>query len=104
MAARNTGMKCKLYIEQFGTGKVLAGQRNATFNRLAKTIEADESLIESNSAYQILKNAFINSENVVVDIELLSGKKYKGTCTITYFNLLPYDDLASYSISLKLKV
>lgn len=123
--AKMTGMKCKVYIEDALTGKLLAGQKNATLSRSAETIDAtskdtagfwkeslagfkewsidcDGAFIESDVAYGLLETAFINSENVVVYIELPSGTKYKGETTITDFSLeFPYDDLVTYSISLQ---
>lgn len=35
-----TGMKCKVFIEDANTGRLLAGQRNATLSRSAETIDA----------------------------------------------------------------
>ncbi|MFI8708477.1 phage major tail protein, TP901-1 family [Bacillus sp. NPDC077411] len=123
--AKMTGMKCKVFIEDATTGKLLAGQRNATLSRSAETIDAtskdtlgfwkeslagfkewsidcDGAFIESDTAYGLLETAFMNSENVVVYIELPSGTKYKGETTITDFSLeFPYDDLVTYSISLQ---
>ncbi|MDA1958186.1 phage major tail protein, TP901-1 family [Bacillus cereus group sp. BcHK114] len=120
-----TGMKCKVYIEDATTGKLLAGQRNATLSRSAETVDAtskdtagfwkeslagfkewsidcDGAFVESDAAYGLLETAFLNSENVNVYIELPSGTKYKGNCTITDFSLeFPYDDLVTYSISLQ---
>ncbi|PDX99384.1 phage major tail protein, TP901-1 family [Bacillus pseudomycoides] len=125
MASKMTGMKCKVYIEDATSGKLLAGQRNATLSRSAETVDAtskdtagfwkeslagfkewsidcDGAFIESDDAYGLLETAFINSENVVVYIELPSGTKYKGETTITDFSLeFPYDDLVTYSISLQ---
>ncbi|MEK3855740.1 phage major tail protein, TP901-1 family [Cytobacillus sp. FSL H8-0458] len=120
-----TGMKCKVYIEDASTGKILAGQRNATLSRSAESIDAtskdtegfwkeslagfkewsidcDGAFVQDDAAYSILETKFINSENVNVYIELLSGTKYKGNTTITDFSLeMPYDDLVTYSISLQ---
>ncbi len=120
-----TGMKCKVYIHDGITGKLLAGQRNATLSRSAETVDAtskdtlgfwkeplagfkewsidcDGAFIESDAAYGLLETAFINSNNVVVYIELPSGTKYKGETTITDFSLeFPYDDLVTYSVSLQ---
>lgn len=120
-----TGMKVKLYIEDAVSGKVLAGQRNATLSRSAESIDstskdtegfwkeslqgfkefsidADGAYVESDGAYQTLETAYINSENVNVYLEMPSGRKYRGNCTITDFSLeFPYDDLVTYSISLQ---
>jgi TP901-1 family phage major tail protein len=123
--AKMTGMQCKVFIVDAGTGRVLAGQRNATLNRSAESIDAtskdtvgfwkeslqgfkewsidcDGAFVESDQAYGILETAFLNSENVQAYIELPSGTKYEGECTITDFSLdMPYDDLVTYSISLQ---
>ncbi|WP_026688796.1 phage major tail protein, TP901-1 family [Alteribacter aurantiacus] len=120
-----TGMKVKLFIKDATTGKVLAGQKNASLSRSAETIDAtskdtegfwkenlqgfkewsvdcDGAFIESDEAYGILETAFINSENVDVYLELPSGTKYEGNATITDFSLeFPYDDLVTYSLSLQ---
>ncbi|KZZ86230.1 phage major tail protein, TP901-1 family [Bacillus sp. SJS] len=125
MASKITGMKVKLYIKDAATGKVLAGQRNASLSRSAETIDAtskdtegfwkeslqgfkefsidaDGAFIESDEAYSILETAYVNSENVDVYLELPSGTKYEGNCTITDFSLdFPYDDLVTYSLSLR---
>ncbi|MCX2828364.1 phage major tail protein, TP901-1 family [Bacillus pseudomycoides] len=123
--AKITGMNCKLYIKDATTGKLLAGQRNATLNRSAESIDAtskdtagfwkeslqgfkewsvdaDGAFVESDEAYGLLEQAFIDSTNVVVYLQLPSGTKYEGSCTITDFRLeMPYDDLVTYSISLQ---
>lgn len=125
MVSKMAGMKVKLYIEDATTGKVLAGQRNATLSRSAETIDAtskdtagfwkeslagfkqwnidcDGAFVTDDVAYEILETAFVNSENVNVYLELPSGTKYRGNCTITDFSLeAPYDDLVTYSISLQ---
>lgn len=123
--AKMTGMSVKLFIKDATTGKILAGQRNATLSRSAETIDAtskdtagfwkeslagfkeysidcDGAFIEGDEAYQILETAFINSENVDVYLELPSGTRYEGNCTLTDFSLeAPYDDLVTFSISLQ---
>lgn len=123
--AKISGMKVKLFIKDATTGQVLAGQRNATLNRSAESIDAtskdtagfwteslqgfkswsidaDGAFVESDVAYELLETAFLNSENVDVYLELPSGTKYEGNATITDFSLeAPYDDLVTYSISLQ---
>ena len=118
------GMKCKVFIVDQETDEVLAGQRNATLNRSAETIDAtskdtegywkenlqgfkewgvdcDGALVESDTAYTILEEKFLNSENVDVKIIMGSGTEYTGNAVITDFPLdMPYDDLVTYSISL----
>lgn len=123
--AKISGMKVKLYIKDEVTGKVLAGQKSATLNRSAETIDAtskdsegnwkesmpgfkewsidaDGAFVESDEAYAILEDAFINGENVKVYLEFPSGRKYTGVSTITDFPIeAPYDDIVSYSLSLQ---
>lgn len=120
-----SGMKVKVFIEQEGTGKVLAGQRGASLSRSAETIDAtskdtdgfwtesiagfksfsidcDGAFVTDDLAYGILETSFLNSENVNVYIEMPSGKKYRGNCTITDLSLdIPFDDIITYSISLQ---
>lgn len=123
--SKMSGMKCKVYISQAGTGKVLAGQRSASLSRSADSIDAtskdteggwkeslagfkewsidcDGAFVESDEAYAILEDCYINSENVDVYIEMPSGTKYAGNTTITDFPIeFPYDDLVTYSLSLQ---
>jgi TP901-1 family phage major tail protein len=123
--AKITGMKVKLFIKDATTGKVLAGQKNATLSRSAESIDAtskdtvgfwkeslqgfkefsidaDGAYVESDVAYGLLEEAFLNSENVDVYLEMPSGTKYEGNVTITDFSLeFPYDDLVTYSLSLQ---
>jgi TP901-1 family phage major tail protein len=122
--AKITGMNVKVYIKDT-TGKLLAGQKNATLSRSAESIDAtskdtagfwkesvagfkewsidcDGAFIESDVAYGLLETAFINGDNVVAYIEFPSGLHYEGSTTITDFSLeMPYDDLVTYSLSLQ---
>lgn len=124
MAKKVQGVKCKVYVVEdieATTLSVLAGQRNATLNRSAETLEstskdseggwkeneagfkewsvdADGLLVESDEAYDMIEEKFMNGEKIGVVVELASGKKYKGYSIITDFPIeLPYDDLASYT-------
>src|SRR4051812_3111460 len=108
MGSKISGMKVKLFIKDVATGKLLAGQKNATLSRSAETIdstskdtegnwteslpgfksfsiEADGALVLDDAAYEILEDAFIAGENVNVYLEFPSGTKYEGNCTITDF-------------------
>ena len=122
---KQAGMKVKLWIHKEGTDQVLAGQRNATLNRSAETIDAtskdsegfwteslagfksfsidcDGAFVESDEAYEILEDAFMNNEAVTVYIEFPSGRRYVGKTVISDFPLeMPFDDLVSYSLSLQ---
>lgn len=118
-----TGMKVKLYVMDAATGKVLAGQKNASLSRSAESIDAtskdnvgywkeaiagfkewsvdaDGAYVESDEAFGVLEAAFLNSENVDIYLEFPSGARYEGNATITDFSLeLPFDDLVSYGLS-----
>lgn len=116
------GNKVKLYIKDV-TGVVLGGQRGATLNRSAETIDttskdsdgwsesvpgmkswsidADGVFVTTDAAYTTLETKFLAGETIVAYIEFAGGKKYEGTCIITDFPIeAPYDDLATYSVSL----
>ena len=118
-----SGVKVKVSIKDSTTGKVLAGQRGATLNRSADTIDAtskdgagwqqniaglkswsidaDGIFVESDEAYDILENAYLNSEEVTASIVLPSGSQYEGLVIITDLPLeAPHDDLVTYSVSL----
>lgn len=125
MAGKITGMNCKVYIKNPTTGDLLAGQRTASLKRSASSIDAtskdtagfwkeslqgfkewsidcDGAFVESDAAYTTLETAFLNSTNVDVYIELPSGTKYEGSCTITDMSLdFPYDNLVTYKIALE---
>ena len=117
------GSKVKVYIGTV-TGVVLAGQRSATLNRSAETIDTttkdgdgwaesesgmkswsidcDGAYIESDAAYGTLETAFLAGTKVDAYIQFPSGAKYSGKVVITDFPLeFPYDDLVTYSISLQ---
>ncbi|MGY6209509.1 phage major tail protein, TP901-1 family [Cytobacillus firmus] len=119
------GMKCKVFIHKAGTSMVLAGQRNATLNRSAETIDAtskssegnwkeslpgfkefsidcDGAFVTDDGAYIVLEEEFINGNTVDVYLEMPNGSKYFGNAVITDLPLeFPYDDLATYSVSLQ---
>ena len=82
---KQAGMKVKLWIHKEGTDQVLAGQRNATLDRSAETIDStskdsegfwteslagfksfsidcDGAFVESDEAYEILEDAFMNND------------------------------------------
>jgi len=124
LAGKISGMKVRLFIEDATSGKVLAGQKNATLNRSAETIDAtskdsegnwtesipgmknwsidaDGAFVTDDEAYGILETAFLDGENVNVYIQMPSGTKFKGNATIVDLPLeAPFDDILSYSVSL----
>lgn len=118
------GIKCKVQVVDSidtPTPKILGGQRSATLNRSAESldatskdsdwkenlqgmkewsVDADGLLIESDEAYDMLEEAFMDDGEVGVIITLPSGKKYSGNAVITDFPLeFPYDDLVTYTVA-----
>ena len=113
------GLDIKISIgEQF-----LAGQRGATLNRSAETIDitnkvsagwkeiitsvkewsidCDGVFVADDAALKALETAF--NANTVVDVKISDGTwGYKGKAIITDFPIeAPYDDAATYSITLQ---
>ena len=116
-------MKCKVEIVDGETQKVLAGQRDATLNRSAETLDATSKdsdgwkenetgykewsidagglLIQNDEAYDHLEEKWFEGENLDV-IVTIGNKKYAGNAVLTDFpSELPYEDLVTYSISLQ---
>ncbi|AOY76918.1 phage tail tube protein [Clostridium formicaceticum] len=102
--------------------KIIGGQRGATLNRGAETIDtttkdsqgwqeneisfknwsidADGLLIEDDVAYGDLEEAFMSDEKVQVEFVSGTGNKYGGRAIITDFPIeSPYDDNATYSVT-----
>ena len=62
------------------------------------TISTDGLLILDDEGYMALEEAYMTSENVLVQFSTKSGAMYEGDAIITTIDLdAPYDDLASYS-------
>lgn len=109
-------------LVKIGTN-VVAKQRGATLNRDAETmdstakdvewmgtemsfkswsVECDGLLVEGDAALDALEIAFNAGEKVSVELALPSGAKKTGTAVITSFPIeAPYDDLATYSLTLQ---
>jgi TP901-1 family phage major tail protein len=102
----------------------IAGQRNATLNMNADTIDkttkdsagwkesdpsfkswsvdADGLLVETGSAYDALVTAFMAGNTVSAEVLMPSGDKYAGTAIITSFPISgPYQDDVTYSVTLQ---
>lgn len=103
---------------------VLGGQRGATLNRGVDTmdatakasagewkeneigfkswgIDADGLVVESDAAFVALEAAFAAGTKVTVTLTTPANNTYTGTAIITDFPIdAPYDDMATYSISL----
>lgn len=129
--AKTTGGKCLVVIKD-SSGKAITGQRNATLNRSAETIDAtskdgdlwaeavagfkswsidcDGAWAEGDEVLGALNEAFVGSTPVEVQIFMnVTGEAgsykaketYTGTAFVTEFSYdLPYDDLATYSMTL----
>ncbi len=102
----------------------IAGQRGATLNRSVDVIDVtskssdnweenlpgirhwsidfDGLLVEDDTGYLELEDAFMNGTQVRVQMETVSGNKYTGMATLTDFPIeAPYDDAATYSGTLQ---
>ena len=102
--------------------KILGGQRSATLNRSADTIDVtnkesegwqenlaglknwgldtDGLVVENSEAYTYLEECFMESKEVDAYLTTPMGKKYTGKAIITDFPLeAPYDDAATYSVT-----
>lgn len=123
--AKVSGMKVKLYIKNVATGVVLGGQKSATLNRSAESmdatakdsegnwkeavagfkewsIDADGCFVQDDAAYELLEAAFMDSTEVECYLEFPSGTKYSGKAIVTDFPIeAPFDDLVTYSLSLQ---
>lgn len=62
------------------------------------TISTDGLLILDDEGYEALENAYMMSENVLVQFSTKSGAMFEGDAIITAIDLdAPYDDLISYT-------
>ncbi|MFJ7682613.1 phage tail tube protein [Peribacillus butanolivorans] len=102
-------MKCKVYVHKAGTNMVLAAQRNATLSHSVESIDTgvfsivcNKAFVTDDETYATLREEYVQGNNVDVYIDLPSGEKYFGNCTITTFdNDFPYDELGTWSMSLQ---
>jgi TP901-1 family phage major tail protein len=101
----------------------VAGQRGGSLGRSADTLDSTSKdsdgwkeneisykgweisgeglLVESDTGYAALEDAFMNDEKVKVQLVTAAGNKYDGLALITDFPLdAPYDDQATYSVTL----
>jgi TP901-1 family phage major tail protein len=101
----------------------VAGQRGGSLSRGADTFDSTSKdsdgwlqnevgfknwelsseglLVETDAGYTALEDAFMNDEKVKVQMVTAGGNKYEGFAIITDFPVdAPYDDLATYSITL----
>lgn len=83
------------------TSKDNAGWQDEDYGVASWTIEGDGLLVEDDAGYLALEDAFDNKQFVQVRWETAAGNKYEGQALIADFNTeAPYDDNATYSITL----
>ncbi|WP_249598506.1 phage tail protein [Peribacillus frigoritolerans] len=107
--AKRPGTKCKVYVYKAETNMVLAAQRNATLSHSLESTDTDvfsivcnKAFVTDDEAYATLREEYVQGNNVDVYIDLPSGEKHFGNCTITTFdNDIPYAELSTWSISLQ---
>ncbi|MGE1103390.1 hypothetical protein [Peribacillus simplex] len=107
--AKKSGLKCKVYIHKAGTNIALAAQRNANLSHSVEgtdtevfSIACNKAFITDDEAYATLREEYVQGNNVDVYIDLPTGEKHFGNCTITTFdNDIPYEELSTWPISLR---
>lgn len=83
------------------TSKDNVGWQDEDYGVASWSIEADGLLVEDDAGYSALEDAFDNKEFVLVRWETAAGNKYEGQAIISDFSTeAPYDDNATYSITL----
>lgn len=83
------------------TSKDNAGWQDEDYGIQSWSIEGDGVLVEDDAGYLALEDAFMNRKSVKVRFETEKGAQYEGDAIITDFPVeAPYDDLATYSITL----
>lgn len=65
------------------------------------SISTDGLLILDDAGYMALEDAYMNGDNVLVQMATKTGALYEGEAIIATIDLeAPYDDLANYSVEL----
>ena len=118
------GADILLEVEVDGALVQLGGQRGATVNLTSEPLDAtskttdgwydyitgmkewsidcDGLVLESDTAYAYLEDAYFNDKTVKASVGLPSGTVYEGDIIVTEFPIeAPYDDLATYSATLQ---
>lgn len=104
--------------------EVVGGQRGATLNRSADTlettakdsdgwkefetsfiewsIEAEGIFVSGDEGFNKLEESFFSREKILVEMKTASGRKYSGNVIVTDLPLeMPYDDMMTYSVTLQ---
>ena len=124
MAEKVKGMDIMLEVgNEEGTTQQLGGQRSATLNRTSEamdatnktnngwkeyvagfrewSVECDGLVLESDSSYNVLEEAFFNNTPIIATMKMPSGTIYEGEVLVAEFPIeAPYDDLATYTATL----
>lgn len=80
------------------TSKESDGWQESLSGLKSWSISTDGLLILDDEGYMALEEAYMASENVLVQFSTKSGAMYEGDAIITTIDLdAPYDDLSSYS-------
>lgn len=102
----------------------VAGQKGATLNRKASTIEttskdsgnfkefeagfiewsidADGLLVQSDVGFSALETSFLAGTKIKVELATPTGDKYDGQVVVTDLPIdLPFDDMVTYKVSLQ---
>ena len=121
---KDTAVYVNTATEETPAWRKVAGQRGGTFSRGGSTIdvaskdsdgwededygsnnwghEFDGLIPKDDESYALLEDAWYNQELVMTRWNSASGRIWEGKCIITDFpEEAPYDDTATYSISLK---
>lgn len=123
--AQVKGIDFLVMVEQAdGVFVKVGGQRGATLNRSADTLEttskdsdgfkefesafkewsidADGLYVTDDIGFQALEDSFMNGTKLKVQLATPSGEQYEGMAVITDLPIeAPYDDMATYSVTLQ---
>lgn len=83
------------------TSKDNMGWNDEEYGNASWSIEADGLLVEDDAGFLALEAAFEGAEYVKVRFQTQAGNKYEGSAIISDFSVeAPYDDSATYSLTL----
>lgn len=83
------------------TSKQSEGWTESLAGMKSWSISTDGLLILDDEGYLALEDAYMQGENVLVQMSTKSGALYEGEAIISSLDLdAPYDDLANYSVEL----
>ena len=83
------------------TSKDNSGWQDEEYGNANWSIEADGLLVEDDAGFLALEAAFEGADYVKVRFQTQAGNKYEGSAIISDFNVeAPYDDQATYSLTL----